>query len=291
MTIFEVRNDCATVPQQWKLGEISPVYKKDCNLTKSNYRPLSILPSLSKVFERLVHARVSPYFENIYHKHVFAYRKFHGCATGLLSLTEQWRRELDNHKIISMVSVDLSKAFDTLPHDLILQKLCKYGADEATTRLISNYLSGRKQRVKLGEACSPWLLVSKGIPQGSILGPLLFNIFMNDLHQVTKHSTLSTYADDTQIFFAGNDAVDVENSVNSDLERIDKWFEQNEMKRNHSKYKAMVMGNTKSNLVFSCENTVIPIEKEVELLGVTVDSKLKFEAHVFKFSSFQVSLL
>ena len=243
------------------------------------------------MFERLVHARVSPYFENIYHKHVFAYRKFHGCATGLLSLTEQWRRELDNHKIISMVSVDLSKAFDTLPHDLILQKLCKYGADEATTRLISNYLSGRKQRVKLGEACSPWLLVSKGIPQGSILGPLLFNIFMNDLHQVTKHSTLSTYADDTQIFFAGNDAVDVENSVNSDLERIDKWFEQNEMKRNHSKYKAMVMGNTKSNLVFSCENTVIPIEKEVELLGVTVDSKLKFEAHVFKFSSFQVSLL
>ena len=90
------------------------------------------------------------------------------------------------------------------------------------------------------------------------------------------------YADDTQIFFAGNDAAEFEKAIISDLERIDKWFEDNEMKRNHWKFKAMVMGNTQADLVFSCDNTVIPIEKAVELLGVTVDSKMKFKGHLAK---------
>ena len=84
--------DTASIPQQWKLGEITPVFKKDYRLNKSNYRPLTILPSLSKVFGRLVHTRISPHFENIYHKYVFAYRKHHGCDTALLTLTEKWKR-------------------------------------------------------------------------------------------------------------------------------------------------------------------------------------------------------
>ena len=81
------------IPQQWKLGEVTPVFKKDCSFTKCNYRPITILPSLSKVFETLVHTRISPYFEDIFHEHVFAYRKHHGTDTALLSLTEQWRKE------------------------------------------------------------------------------------------------------------------------------------------------------------------------------------------------------
>ena len=115
--------------KQWKQAEIAPVYKKDCNLTKSNYGPLLILPALSKVLERLVHNRVSPYFQDMYYKIVFAYRKSHGCDTALLRLTEQWRKELE---IIGMVSMDLSKAFDTLPHDLIVSKLRAYCPDDRT---------------------------------------------------------------------------------------------------------------------------------------------------------------
>ena len=132
--------DAAKIPQQWKLGEVAPVYKKDCGLNKINYRPLTILPSLSKVFERLIHARVSPHFESIFHKFVFAYRKHHGCDTALLSLTKQWKKELDNHKIIGAVSMDLSKAFDTMPHELIVHKLRQYGADNKTTKLIKGNL-------------------------------------------------------------------------------------------------------------------------------------------------------
>ena len=99
------------IPQQWKLGEVTPVLKKDCSLLKTSYRPVTILPAFSKVFERLVHHRISPHFEGIYHKYVFAYRKYHGCDTALLSLTEQWKKEIDHNKTIGLVSMDLSKAF------------------------------------------------------------------------------------------------------------------------------------------------------------------------------------
>ena len=99
------------ITQQWKLGVVSLVFKKDCCLTKSNYRPITILPSLSKIFETLIHSRISHYFDDIFHEHVFTYRKNHGPDTALLSITEQWRKEHDQRKIVSM---DLSKAFDTL---------------------------------------------------------------------------------------------------------------------------------------------------------------------------------
>ena len=166
------------------------MYKKGCKLTKSIYRQLSILPSLSKVFERLVHNRASIHFEKIFHKFVFAYRKFHGCDTALPCLTENYRKELDNHKKIGLVSMDLSKALDMLPQDSIMEKL-KQHADKTACGLIKDYLSERK-RVKFGGVCSSWETIVKGFPQGSILGPLLFNIVMNDLHQVTENISLST---------------------------------------------------------------------------------------------------
>ena len=120
----------------------------------------------------------------------------------------------------------LSKAFDTLPQDLIMEKL-KQHADKTACGLIKDYLSERKQRVKFGGVCSSWETIVKGIPQGSILGPLLFNIVMNDLHHETENISLSTYADDTQIFYAGNDTVEVEQAINSDLRRVDNWFDKN----------------------------------------------------------------
>ena len=108
------------IPHQWKLGEVTPVFKKDCSLDKSNYRPATILPLLSKMFASIVHARLCRHFENIYHKYVFASRKHCGCDTAILSLTERWKQELDNHEVIGEVSMDLSKVFDILPHDLIV---------------------------------------------------------------------------------------------------------------------------------------------------------------------------
>ena len=159
-----------------------------------------------------------------------------------------------------------------LPHSLYIQKLAKYVADDNTVSLNKDYLRDRNQRVKLAGTFTPWLPVKRGIPKGSILGPLLFNIFMNDLPRVINFTILSTYADDTQIFYAGDNVTDVEQAINSDLSKIDKWYEENEMRRNHDKYKAMIMGKTSRDPAFKY-GTSIPLVEEIDLLGVTVDNK------------------
>ena len=141
--------DRGKVPSSWKRGEIVPVHKKDCTLTKTNYRPITILQVLSKIFEKLVHSRPLFHTEDVYHNDVFAYRDYHGGDTATLSLTEQFKKELDDHKVINLVSMDLSKAFDTLPHDLIVKKLEDYCGDSKAINLITNYLSERQQRVTL----------------------------------------------------------------------------------------------------------------------------------------------
>ena len=108
------------VPSSWKRGEIVPHFKKDSQLEKVNYRPVTVLSSLSKIFEHILHQQLADHFENIFHKYMFGYRKYHGCSTALLSLTEQWEEDLDKHNIIGTTVTDLSKAFDCLSHNLIL---------------------------------------------------------------------------------------------------------------------------------------------------------------------------
>lgn len=251
---------------------------------KENYRPITILSCFSKVFERLVHKQLSQHFENILHKNAFAYRKNRGCETALLYLTEEWKADLDAGKSIGIVSMDLSKAFDSVPHDLTIEKLRQYGIDNKTVNLMDNYLTNRYQRVRLNGEFSNWQLTNMGIPQGSILGPLIFNIFMNDLFYVIENSTLSTYADDTQIFYSDHDTISLQRNINNDLLRADKWFDENAMKRNNDKYQSMVLGE-KNNMIipnFTCDDHVVSKCEQMELLGVTLDNKLKFEAHIQK---------
>ena len=157
------------MPSSWKLGEIVPVHKKDCMLTKTNYRPITILSVLSKVFEKLVHSRLASHFEDIYHNNLFAYRDHDGCDTAILRLTEQFKRELGNHKVISLLSMDQSKAFDTLPHGLV-KKLEDYAGDSKVINLIVNYLSNRQQRVRMSGQHSSMKTIMKvftGINSGS----------------------------------------------------------------------------------------------------------------------------
>ncbi|OWF51883.1 RNA-directed DNA polymerase from transposon BS [Mizuhopecten yessoensis] len=130
-----------------------------------------------------------------------AYRRGYGCQTTLLRMLEDWKRALDDHHHVGAILMDLSKAFDCLPHDLFLRKLSAYGVGEGAVRLLQSYLGNRSQRVKLGPNTSEWRLLKKGVPQGSILGPLVFNIFINDIFYKIKDSVLYNYADDNTLSY------------------------------------------------------------------------------------------
>ena len=142
------------VPDTWKHDQITPHHKKESVLDKANYRPVTLLPVLGKVFERIAHMQMSDHFEPTFHKYMFAYHKFQGCSTALLTLTEQWKEELDRHKVIGAVSMDLSKAFDCLPaFDLILEKLEFYGLGAKSISLLRSYLSSRYHGLKSEIPC------------------------------------------------------------------------------------------------------------------------------------------
>ena len=148
-------------PSRWKLGQVTPLFKKDDELNKSNYRPVTVLPALNNVFERLLSAQMGDFYQNILSEYVSAYRRHHSCETSLLRLTEDWRRSLDNKEIVAVISMDLSKAFDTVPHALLLAKLKAYGLHDSSCALIGDYLTDRMQRVKIGDTYSDWMSVKR----------------------------------------------------------------------------------------------------------------------------------
>jgi hypothetical protein len=188
-------------PTRLKEAQVVPLHKKNDPLDKKNYRPVSILPTISKVYEMVLSDQLTDLFENIFHTFLCAFRKGHGCQTTLLRLLEDWKTALDKNQYVAAILMDLSKAFDCLPHDILLCKLSAYGLSPKSVELLRNYLTGRKQQIKLQGDLSSWADIQKGVPQGSILGPLLFKFFINDIFYFIEYGTLYNYADDNTLSY------------------------------------------------------------------------------------------
>lgn len=166
------------------MGQVTPVFKTDDETDKRNYRPVTILPCLNNIFERLLSIKLQEFYQGLLLDYISAYRRHHSCEISLLRLTEDWKASRDRKELVAVVSMDLSKAFDTIPQALLLARLSAYGLNGSACALLEDYLSGSMQRVKVGDAYSSWQSVRRGVSQGSVPRPMFFNIFLNGLFYV-----------------------------------------------------------------------------------------------------------
>ena len=266
-----------------KKTETSPLYKGQNNLEPQNYRPLSVLTCLSKIFERVYNDQMGVYFKDILFTLLSALRKRYGCHHVLTKLMENSKQALDEEKNVGLILLDLSKIwlFDCLPHRLLLCKLNAYGISYEACSLIKSYLCQRLQRVKVASARSQRQIMQKGVPQGSVLGSFLFNIFINDIiYELQGVCSLHNYADDNTICCSHSDMnilkINLKKSANLAL----KWFENNHMKANP--FHAILFKCRQNEQVFYLnigDELINPVSL-VKLLGVLIDDNLSFNEHV-----------
>ena len=219
--------------------------------------------------------QISEYFEPILSKFQCGFRKGFSAQRCLLSMLEKWKTAVDNKKTFGALLTDLSKAFHCLSHDLLLAKLNAYGFSLPALRLMQSYLSKRKQRTKINSEFSSWEEILFGVPQGSILGPLLFNIFLCDFFFIMNDVDFASYTDDNTSFFVDNDLDEVIFKLQSASKALFQWFADNQIKANPDKCHFICSSNLKTSIMI--ENHQIHNKTCEKLLGVIFDSKLTFQ--------------
>ena len=232
-------------PDNWKTARVAPIFKKGSTQDKSNYRPISVLPVVSRLFEKLVFDQLYSYFND--NKLIFSdqsgFRSLHSTLTSLLRCTNDWYLNIDKGLYTAGVYIDLKKAFDTVNHEILLSKLEYYGIKGKEFRWFHSYLVDRSQFCRVNGQISSTEPINCGVPQGSCLGPLLFLVYINDLPNCLKHSHVSMYADDTSIYFASNSISEINEAINADLAALKLWLQGNKLSLNVAKTEGMIIGS------------------------------------------------
>ena len=278
-----------TFPECMKKAIIIPIYKKENPDEISNYRPISILPILSKIFERSAVDQMVEYLEknNLISPNQHAYRKLHSTVTCLTEVINHVHNLLENKKHTAIASLDLSKAFDSINHKLILKKLTNLGLKSEAVLYIKSYLANRRQKTKFQNFTSKEETVESGIPQGSILGPLLFLCFTNDLAtEFEGICKMVAYADDTQLIIDASNLKQLKKKIEQVITTAQKWYKENTMKNNISKTEILMVNPSKCNekmkINIQHEGKKITIEtmSHIKVLGIIIDSKLNWSKQV-----------
>ena len=275
------------VPWEWKMARVSPIYKGGDIEIAGNYRPVSVLPVVSKIMEKLVHQQLYSYLQQhaILNPAQFGFRPNHSTQDVLVSMVDDWRLALDKDKIVGAVMIDLSKAFDSVNHSILCAKLEGYGVRAEALKWFRGYLSGRRQGVCFENAVSEWRDIKRGVPQGSILGPLLFTIYVNDLPEAVVNSRTKQYADDTTIYLTSDNRIDLERGLSNDLALVDEWLRRNSLQLNVRKTQMIVLSRRRraaetKEIKVTLRNEAIVRSTKVKYLGVWIDNELKWSEHI-----------
>ena len=273
-------------PENAKTANVPPTYKKGSRVSKLSYRPISVLNVFSKVFERWVKNKIQPHINECLSAFISAYRKHYSTNHVILRLLEEWKNNLDNKKFVGAVLMDLSKAFDCVPHDLLIAKMHAYGFELDTLIFFYSYLKRRKQNVCINNIFSSFQILLSGVPHGSILGPILFNIFINDIFFWIENAEVHNYADDNTISAFANSIPQLLNILECQSDNAIKWFTENGMIVNPDKFHAIIInkcGRHKQLHELRIGGEIITSEENVNLLGIDIDNKLNFNKHINAF--------
>ena len=272
-------------PEIWKVAKVIPLHKGGPTDELNNFRPISLLSIFDKIIEKLMHARLYLFLEEnqILCKNQFGFKKKSSCAHSLIEITEKIKESIDNGKFGCGIFIDLKKAFDTVNHDILLLKLEHYGVRGALLKWFKSYLSNRKQYVFYNGVSSNVLPITCGVPQGSVLGPLLFLIYINDLPNISDKLQFFLFADDTNIYFDSHDLRSMEKTVNEELRKLCLWLNVNRLALNVSKTNFVIFRANKPvnyNVTLLMNKKAIEQKDHVKYLGVLVDEHLNWGFHI-----------
>ena len=272
-------------PSELKVSNIIPLFKAEDPMMFNNYRPVSLLSIFSKIFEKAMYSRVVDFLEmhKILYDKQFGFRKKHSAFMAHMILVDTLIRALQNQEFVIGVFLDFSKAFDTVDHIILLSKLSHYGIRGIALDWFRSYLDGRTQYVTYNDEKSSIKSMVCGVPQGSILGPILFLIYINDLVSVCKHSLPFLFADDTNLFTSGKNLKDLNEKVNEELANISIWLKVNKLSLNVKKTHFLVFHNKKKpidKIEIFIDNKAIDQKNNTKFLGVFIDDKLTWKKHI-----------
>lgn len=271
-------------PRIFKIAIIKPIYKNGDRRLVNNYRPISILPFMSKILEKIIYNRLIDHLNvnSIIHENQFGFQKKKSTYMPILLLQETITKAFEDGEFALCLYLDLKKAFDTVHIDLLLKKMKQYGVKEKSYKILASYLSDRTQCVKIRNTTSTSKNVNMGVPQGSILGPVLFILYINDLPKLSPNMICLSYADDTAIIFKNKDKEALQTIVNEHMLSITEWFNANFLSLNVSKtftqhYSSRCLD---FQLNVNINNTQIKEKEDIKYLGVVIDKSLKFSSHI-----------
>lgn len=274
-------------PDMWKRAKLIPVYKGDSQVNRGNYRPISILAVVSKILERHVSISYSYYLNdnNIFSNCQHGFRAYHSCETSLITILESLLTTTEQGDMNGMLLIDFSKAFDLVDHLILLLKLTNYGISLAALNWFRSYLHERTQVVQIKGFLSEPKQVVTGVPQGSILGPLLFLVFINDMPSTVEASKPFLFADDSTLLARGDNEHTISYNLNLDLHHIAQWSIINNMILNLKKTKSIKIYSKRkfpdtTPLMVQLDNMLIEEVKKVSLLGTTLDCNLKWDYQI-----------